>query len=140
MIAQGKVLAHKYHVTITNPPYMGEYMKYTKRAAVSVTVAVILSVIPYFLLYQIIAPLTEGRNISLQFVLVRALITALCLSGNAILYVYGLSLSHLSAYNTLKNLRIALQNKLEKQPLGLLSVLIANVSMKKLKTIEKSRS
>ena len=29
-------------------PYMGEYMKYTRRAAVSVTVAVILSVIPYF--------------------------------------------------------------------------------------------
>lgn len=104
-------------------PYMGEYMKYTKRAAVSVTVAVILSVIPYFLLYQIIAPLTEGRNISLQFVLVRVLITALCLSGNAILYVHGLSLSHLSAYNTLKNLRIALQNKLEKQPLGVIQEL-----------------
>lgn len=101
-------------------PYMGEYMKYTKRAAVSVTVAVILSVIPYFLLYQIIAPLTEGRSISLAFVLVRVLITAVCLSGNAILYVHGLSLSHLSAYNTLKNLRIALQNKLEKQPLGVI--------------------
>ena len=101
-------------------PYMGEYMKYTKRAAISVTIAVILSVIPYFLLYQIIAPLTEGRSISLTFVLVRVAITALCLSGNAILYVHGLSLSHLSAYNTLKNLRIALQNKLEKQPLGVI--------------------
>ena len=99
---------------------MGEYMKYTKRAAISVTIAVILSVIPYFLLYQIIAPLTEGRSISLTFVLVRVAITALCLSGNAILYVHGLSLSHLSAYNTLKNLRIALQNKLEKQPLGVI--------------------
>ena len=101
-------------------PYMGAYMKYTRRAAVSVTVAVILSVIPYFLLYQIIAPLTEGGNISLGFVLLRVAITALCLAGNAILYVHGLSLSHLSAYNTLKNLRIALQGKLEKQPLGVI--------------------
>lgn len=101
-------------------PYMGEYMKYTKRAAVSVTIAVILSVIPYFLLYQIIAPLTEGRSITLGFVLTRVAITALCLAGNAVLYVHGLSLSHLSAYNTLKNLRIALQGKLEKQPLGVI--------------------
>ncbi|MBQ9269106.1 MAG: ABC transporter ATP-binding protein [Oscillospiraceae bacterium] len=101
-------------------PYMGEYTKYTKRAAVSVTIAVILSVVPYFLLYQIIAPLTEGESISLGFVLLRVVITALCLSGNAILYVHGLELSHISAYNTLKNLRVALQGKLEKQPLGVI--------------------
>ena len=33
-------------------------------------------------------------------------------------YVKGLIFSHISAYNTLKNLRISLQGKLEKQPLG----------------------
>ena len=32
--------------------------------------------------------------------------------------VHGLDLSHYSAYNTLKNLRAALQGKLEQQPLG----------------------
>ncbi|MCR5825647.1 MAG: ABC transporter ATP-binding protein/permease [Oscillospiraceae bacterium] len=101
-------------------PYMGEYMKYTKRAAVSVTIAVILSVIPYFLLYQIIAPLTEGQSIGLGFVLWRVVLTALCLIGNAVLYVHGLELSHISAYNTLKALRTALQGKLEKQPLGVI--------------------
>ncbi len=101
-------------------PYMGEYMKYTRRAAVSVTVAVILSVVPYFLLYQIIAPLTEGRSIGLGFVLWRVALTALCLIGNAVLYVHGLELSHISAYNTLKALRTALQGKLEKQPLGVI--------------------
>lgn len=36
----------------------------------------------------------------------------------AVLYVHGLSLSHVSAYHTLKNLRISLQTKLESQPLG----------------------
>ena len=101
-------------------PYMGEYMKYTKRAAVCITIAVILSVVPFFLLYQIIAPLTEGRSITLGFVLWRVALTALCLIGNAVLYVHGLELSHISAYNTLKALRTALQGKLEKQPLGVI--------------------
>ena len=64
-------------------PYMGEYIRYTKRAAVAVTLAVILSVIPYFLLYQIIAPLVEGENPELSYVMLRVLITALCLVGNA---------------------------------------------------------
>ena len=97
---------------------MGDYIGYTRRAAVSVTAAVILSVIPYFLLYQIIAPLIEGEQLSAGYVILRVLLTTICLSGNAILYVHGLELSHISAYNTLKNLRIALQGKLEKQPLG----------------------
>lgn len=97
---------------------MGDYIGYTRRAALSVTAAVILSVIPYFLLYQIIAPLIEGEQLSAGYVILRVLLTTICLSGNAILYVHGLELSHISAYNTLKNLRIALQGKLEKQPLG----------------------
>ena len=99
-------------------PYMGGYIRYTKRAAVAVTLAVILSVVPYFLLYQIIAPLLSGQSPEPGFVLLRVLLTALCLTGNAVLYVRGLDLSHYSAYNTLKNLRIALQGKLEQQPLG----------------------
>ncbi len=99
-------------------PYMGGYIRYTKRAAVAVTLAVILSVIPYFLLYQIIAPLVEGEKLELSYVILRVLIAALCLVGNAILYVHGLDLSHTSAYNTLKNLRTALKEKLEQQPLG----------------------
>ncbi len=97
---------------------MGGYIRYTKRAAVAVTLAVILSVIPYFLLYQIIAPLVEGEKLELGYVMLRVLIAALCLVGNAILYVHGLDLSHTSAYNTLKNLRTALKGKLEQQPLG----------------------
>lgn len=37
---------------------------------------------------------------------------------NAVLYVKGLSYSHYSAYHTLENIRISLQQRLEKQPLG----------------------
>ena len=42
----------------------------------------------------------------------------LCAILYAVLYVKGLALSHESAYHTLKNLRISLQSRLEKQPLG----------------------
>ena len=99
-------------------PYMKGYMQYTIRAAISISVAVILSIIPYFILYQIIEPLVSGRSISGDYVLLRVMLIALCMAGNALLYVHGLSLSHYSAFHTLENLRIALQKKIEKQSLG----------------------
>ena len=99
-------------------PYMGGYLRYTRRSAVSITVAVILSVVPYFLLYQLIAPLLNGESLTSGYVALRVVITAVCLVGNAVLYVHGLDLSHYSAYNTLRNLRTALQGRLEQQPLG----------------------
>ena len=99
-------------------PYMGGYLRYTRRSAVSITAAVILSVVPYFLLYQLIAPLLNGESLTSGYVALRVVITAVCLVGNAVLYVHGLDLSHYSAYNTLRNLRTALQGRLEQQPLG----------------------
>ena len=99
-------------------PYMGGYLRYTRRSAVSITAAVILSVVPYFLLYQLIAPLLNGESLTSGYVALRVAITAVCLVGNAVLYVHGLGLSHYSAYNTLRNLRTALQGRLEQQPLG----------------------
>ena len=73
---------------------------------------------PYFLLYQLIAPLLNGESLTSGYVALRVVITAVCLVGNAVLYVHGLDLSHYSAYNTLRNLRTALQGRLEQQPLG----------------------
>ncbi len=99
-------------------PYMGRYVVYTARAALSITFAVILSVVPYYFLYQIIAPLVVGAQLEFGTVMLYVALTAVCLVGNAWFYVHGLSLSHIAAYNTLKNLRIALQGKLEAQPLG----------------------
>ncbi len=101
-------------------PYMGKYLIYTRRSTVAITAAVILSVIPYFFLYQIIKPLLDGEMVTSGFVLLRTVLTALCLTGNALLYVHGLGLSHYSAYNTLKNLRTVLQGRLEQQPLGVI--------------------
>ena len=99
-------------------PYIGEYKKYTVWAAVMMSLGIIANVIPYYFLYQIISPLTRGEHISLTFVMLRVLAVAVCEIAFAIFYVKGLEFSHISAYNTLKNLRVSLQGKLEKQPLG----------------------
>ena len=97
---------------------MGKYLIYTVRAVISISAAVILNVVPYFFLYQIITPLVSGEQLAFETVMLYVGLTAACLAGNAWLYVHGLSLSHISAYNTLKNLRTALQGRLEAQPLG----------------------
>lgn len=99
-------------------PYMGEYMGYTKKAVVCITIAIILSVLPYFFLYQIISPLILGEKLSVETVIIYIILALICIMGNALLYVQGLTYSHHSAYNTLKNIRISLQKKLEAQSLG----------------------
>jgi ATP-binding cassette subfamily B protein len=99
-------------------PYIGEYKKYTVWAAIMMSVGIIASIAPYFCLYQIIAPITRKEHIDMSFILARVAAVFVCEVIYAISYVKGLAYSHISAYNTLKNLRISLQGKLEKQSLG----------------------
>lgn len=99
-------------------PYIGEYKKYTVWAVIMMTIGIIASVLPYFFLYQIISPLTRDESIDMTFLLIRVAAVAVCEIIYSVTYVQGLAFSHVSAYNTLKNLRISLQGKLEKQPLG----------------------
>lgn len=99
-------------------PYMGEYKKYTFRAVMMMCIGIVAKIMPYFFLYQIVSPLTKGQSISLEYVMLRVLGILLSEIIYSFVYVKGLIFSHISAYNTLKNLRISLQGKLEKQPLG----------------------
>ncbi len=99
-------------------PYIGEYKKYTVWAAIMMSLGIIANVVPYYFLYQIIVPLTRGESIDAYFILIRVALVAVCEVIYSFSYVQGLTFSHISAYNTLKNLRISLQGKLEKQPLG----------------------
>lgn len=99
-------------------PYIGEYKKYTVWATILMCIGIIANIVPYFFLYQIISPLTRGEHIDAAFVLIRVVAVAVCEIVFSVSYVQGLTFSHISAYNTLKNLRISLQGKLEKQPLG----------------------
>ncbi len=99
-------------------PYIGEYRKYTVWATIMMSLGIIASIVPYFFLYQIISPLTRGEHIDASFILIRVAAVAVCEIIFSVSYVQGLEFSHISAYNTLKNLRVSLQGKLEKQPLG----------------------
>ncbi len=99
-------------------PYIGEYKKYTIGAVILMCIGIVANVLPYFFLYQIISPLTKGESIDFSFILIRVVSVVVCELIYALAYVQGLEFSHISAYNTLKNLRVSLQGKLEKQPLG----------------------
>lgn len=95
-------------------PYMGKYRKYINAAIVVMLLGIAISVLPYLFIYQLIEPLLSGKEISVEYVVWRIVGIAVCEIAYALLYVKGLSLSHTGAYNTLKNLRISLQGKLEK--------------------------
>ena len=99
-------------------PYIGKYKKYTVIASILTTLGIIANVVPYFFLYQLIVPLTQGKMPDFQFVILRVAAIFVCLTLYAVLYSRGLACSHISAYNTLKNIRISLKDKLENQPLG----------------------
>ncbi len=98
--------------------YTGEYRKTTYAAIVSMLVGIVMYVVPFWFVYQIIRPLLMHETMSVGYVIWRIVAIAVCALLYAVFYVRGLSLSHRSAYNTLKNLRISLQGKLETQPLG----------------------
>lgn len=98
--------------------YAGEYRRGTYASIAVMLIGVAMSVVPYWFIWQLIDPLLTGNTLSLAGIIGRILAIAVCLVLYAFFYVKGLSLSHEAAYNTLKNLRSSLQEKLEKQPLG----------------------
>lgn len=98
--------------------YAGHYKKITYLSVITLIISVIFSVIPYYFVYQIIDRLLAHQTLTFVYVSYRLMAIAICLILNGALYVLGLTLSHKSAYHTLKNLRIYLQGKLEDKPLG----------------------
>lgn len=98
--------------------YTGRYSKYTIGSVFVLFLATIMNVVPFAFIYQLIAQIISGNELTAEFALLRVAGIGVCLILNALLYVLGLELSHQSAYHTLKNIRLSLQSKLEKQPLG----------------------
>ena len=98
--------------------YAGKYKILTVVATVMVAIAVAAQILPYIFAYQIISPLIAGESIPWQFAVGRVVGVAVCLVLNFVFYLGGLSLSHIAAFNTLYNLRVSLQGKMEKLPLG----------------------
>lgn len=99
-------------------PYMGRYTKYTYGSFAVMFVSLIASAVPYYVLYTMIKPLLDGKSLLAGEFAAKIAIIFACELVYTYLYVFGLKLSHISAFNTLKNIRISLQGKLERQPLG----------------------
>lgn len=98
--------------------YAGEYRKTTYAAMLWMLVGVAMNVLPFLIVYQLITPLLGYGEMDVVGVIWRVIAIAICGILYAICYLRGISLSHESAYHTLENIRISLQRKLEKQPLG----------------------
>lgn len=98
--------------------YTGDYRKTTYISVVWMLIGVVMNVLPFLFIYQLITPLLGYGKMSATGVIWRVAAIALCGVLYAVFYVHGLELSHESAYHTLENIRISLQGKLEKQPLG----------------------
>lgn len=100
--------------------YTGEHRKTTYAAVAAMLAGMVMQVLPFWFIYRIIRPLLMHQPVTTGYVIFNIAAIAICLSLYAVLYMWGLSLSHNAAYNTLKNLRISLQGKLENLPLGII--------------------
>lgn len=98
--------------------YAGPHKKGLYAATVVVLVSVLMGVLPFVLAYQVIAPLVMGAELDASFLILRVALVLVCLVLQAVLYGWGLSISHRAAYNTLLRLRVSLQKRFENLPLG----------------------
>jgi ATP-binding cassette subfamily B protein len=98
--------------------YAGEYRKTTYAAIAVMFAGLVASVAPFFLAYRILRPFLMKEALASEVAAAITAAIAVCGALYALLYLKGLDLSHKSAYNTLENLRVTLQRRLEKQPLG----------------------
>lgn len=98
--------------------YAGPYKKGTYASVVVMIFSVLMGVLPFVLAYQIIVSLLNAQSMSIGFVAIRIAGILVCLILQALLYGWGLSLSHQTAYNTLMGIRISLQKRMENLPLG----------------------
>lgn len=98
--------------------YAGPHKKDLYRATFIVLLSVLMGVLPFVLAYQVISPLIMEGSVESGYVTLRAAGILLCLVLQAVLYGWGLDVSHEAAYNTLLRLRTSLQKQFEELPLG----------------------
>lgn len=100
--------------------YAGEEKKKTVLAMFCISIAVLLSVIPFLLACQMITPLVTGEGISAGKITGCVIGVFMCLALHGILYCAGLVFSHQAAFGILERIRMTLQRRMEKLPLGII--------------------
>ena len=100
--------------------YGKENNKKTVRSIIVLFLSVIFQIAPFLFIYFIIGKILNHQTVTISFIIICAVGTGISLFLQAITYCKGLGLSHEAAYGTLMNLRISLQGKMEKLPLGVI--------------------
>ena len=100
--------------------YAGPHKRGLYAATGIVLLSVLCGVLPFVLAYQIIEPLVSGSTVTTELVVSRTMGVLLCLVAQALLYGWGLNVSHNAAYGMLLRLRTSLQKKFENLPLGVI--------------------
>lgn len=98
--------------------YAGPHKKDLYIETFIVLLSVLMGVLPFVLAYQVISPLVMGNAVDTKYVCIRVIGVLICLILQAILYGWGLDVSHKAAYSTLLRLRTSLQKRFEAVPLG----------------------
>ena len=98
--------------------YAGPHKKDLYIATFIVLLSVLMGVLPFVLAYQVISPLVMGNAVDTKYVCIRVIGVLICLILQAILYGWGLDVSHKAAYSTLLRLGTSLQKRFEAVPLG----------------------
>ena len=97
--------------------YAGENKKYMYSAVILLMFSTVFGIIPYFILNEIIMSLLEAtftwdKTVPLIIYIGGALIL------KALLFGGGLGLSHIGAFNTLYNMRVAFAKDMARHPMG----------------------
>jgi ATP-binding cassette subfamily B protein len=100
--------------------YSAKYKKTMIASIVCLTIAAVLSVIPYFIIYDIIMRFTGTGTLSVQYIAIAAGAILACLLLNTYALMKGLTFSHHLAYDTLMGMRKKVADKLLNVPLGTL--------------------
>ena len=100
--------------------YAGSHKWGIYAATAVILASVTMGVLPFVLAYQVITPLVMGKSILLSHIIACVVGVLVCLVLQAVLYGWGLSISHRAAYHTLLRLRVILQKRFENLPLGLI--------------------
>ncbi|MCR4692014.1 MAG: ABC transporter ATP-binding protein/permease [Lachnospiraceae bacterium] len=98
--------------------YAGEWKRYIFLAMAFLIAGAIFGVIPYLGIYDLLCKLLSGQAVTLNSAAVDIGIVLGFGILNALANTWGLQYSHRGAYHTLENIRISLQEKLDRQPVG----------------------
>lgn len=98
--------------------YAKEFKNKTYLATLFATISSIVGIIPFVLVYFIIAEFTGVNYPNMSYILMMSGLILLCLTIKSALHLKAMAFSHEAAFDTLMGMRNKLANKMIKMPMG----------------------